>query len=262
MKRTMLAAVLALITWVPAYADVTIKATGTGKGLFMSGDTTSTTYIKGLKMRAETVMGNKTLTTIFDVENQKMYLFDSKKKEADVWDMAAFAQELSSSISVDGMRSSMKPNGQTKSIGGQNADGYDMENVVPTTVGGAGGMKITMVLTGTTWIAKGAPGTAEYAAFYKGAAEKGWIFADPRAAKGSPGQAKAMAEMYTEFAKIGGVPYESQMDIKPQGEGPMAGLMARMGAMSMTSTTQSVETGPLADELFQPPAGYELKLRQ
>lgn len=67
-----------------------------------------------------------------------------------------------------------------------------------------------------------------------------------------------MAEMYTEFAKIGGVPYESQIDIKPQGEGMMAGLMARMGGVSMTTTTESVDTAPLADNLFQPPADYKL----
>lgn len=262
MKRLMLAGVLAFAISAPAHADVTIKSTGTGKGLGMSGTTTSTTYIKGLKMRAETVMGSKTHTTIFDVENQKMYVFDSKKKEAEVWDMAAFSQELASAISLEGMRTSIKPNGQTKSIAGQNTDGYDMEIVVPATVGGAGGMKITMVLTGTTWIAKGAPGTEDYAAFYKGAAEKGWIFTDPRAAKGSPGQAKAMAEMYREFAQIGGVPYESQTDIKSQGEGMMGSLMARMGGMSTTTTTESVDTAPLTDDLFQPPAEYELKQRQ
>lgn len=258
MTRSMLTAFLAFLLWAPAHADVTIKSTGTGKGLGMSGTTTSTTYIKGLKMRIDSVAGKKSSTTIFDVENQKMYVLDSKRMEADVWDMGAFSQELSKAVSVEGMRTSMKPNGQTKSIAGHNAEGYDMEIIVPATVGGAGGVQMTMVLNGVTWIVKGAPGTAEYAAFYKGAAEKGWIFSDPRAAKGSPGQAKAMAEMYTEFAKLGGVPYESQMDIKAQGEGMMGGLMARIGGMSTTSTTESIETAPLADDQFQPPADYKL----
>ncbi len=258
MTRMMLAAVLAFVTWTPAYADVTMKATGTGKGLGMSANTPSTTYIKGLKMRVESVLGKKNHITIFDVENQKMYVLDSKRMEADVWDMAAFAEELSKSVSTEGMRSSIKPNGQTKSIAGQTAEGYDMEIVVPATIGGEGGMAVTMVLSGVTWIAKGAPGTEEYAAFYNGAAEKGWIFTDPRAAKGSPGQAKAMAEMYKEFAKLGGVPYESQMDIKTQGEGMMGGLMSRLGGLSMTTTTESVEIGPLADDLFLPPADYTL----
>jgi hypothetical protein len=259
MTRTMLATVLAFAMWAPAHADVTINSTGSGNGLGMSGTTTSTTYIKGLKMRVDAVLGKKTSTTIFDVENQKMYILDSKHKGADVWDMAAFSQELSKSVSAEGVRASIKPNGQSKQIAGQTANGYDMEIVVPATIGGAGGIAVTMVLSGVTWIVKGAPGTAEYAAFYQGAAEKGWIFTDPRAAKASPGQAKAMAEMYKEFTKLGGVPYESRMDIKAQGEGTMGDLLARIASLSMTTTTDSVETGPLADDLFQPPTDYKLK---
>jgi hypothetical protein len=258
MTRTILAAFLAIALTTPAQADVTIKATGTGKGLGMSGSTASTTYIKGLKMRVESTVGKKASATIFDVDNQKMYVLDLKKSEADVWDMGAFSQEVAKSVSIEGMRSSIKPNGQTKTIAGQTADGYDLEIVVPASIGGADGMKITVTQTGVTWIVKGAPGTADYAAFYKGAAEKGWIFSDPRAAQGSPGQAKAMAEMYAEFAKLGGVPYETQMDIKAGGEGMMGGLMSRMGGMSMTTTTESVDTASLADELFQPPAGFKL----
>jgi hypothetical protein len=261
MFRTTLSAAFAIVLAASAHADMTMKSTGTTEGLGLSGSANTTTYIKGLKMRVDSEGGKRSSTTIFDVENQKMYVLNAKKKEADVWDMTAIGQEISQAVSIQGMRSTIRPNGQKKSIAGQNSDGYDMEIVVPATIGGAGGMPLTLVLTGTTWIAKGVPGSADYSAFYGGAAEKGFIFSDPRAAKGSPGQAKAMAQMYAEFAKLGGVPYESQMDIKAQGEGPMAGLMARMGGMSMTSTTQSVDTAPLSDELFQPPADYELKQR-
>ena len=42
------------------------------------------------------------------------------------------------------------------------------------------------------------------------------------------------------------------------GSGPMAGLLAKMGNVTMTTTTDSVEVGPLADTLFAPPAGYKL----
>jgi hypothetical protein len=262
MTRTMLAVVLVFAMWVPAHADVTIKATGTGKGLGMSGSFPSNTYIKGQKMRVESVLGKKPTTTIFDVENQKMYVLDDRKKEADVWDMAAFSAELSKSVAAESTQSSIKPNGQTKTIAGQTAAGHDIAIVVPATVGGAEGMTIEVLLNGVAWIVKDAPGTAEYAAFYQGAADKGWIFSDPRAAKGSPGQAKAMAAMYAEFAKLGGVPYESQMDIKLQGEGVMGGLMSKLGGLSMTTTMESVETSPLADDLFQPPADYTLKPQQ
>ena len=61
-----------------------------------------------------------------------------------------------------------------------------MEIIVPATMGGDDGMKMTINLIGPIWIVKGAPGTAEYINFYKGAVEKGWIFSDPRGAKARP----------------------------------------------------------------------------
>ncbi len=38
----------------------------------------------------------------------------------------------------------------------------------------------------------------------------------------------------------------------------MAGLLSRMGNITMTSTVDSAEATPLADDLFAPPAGYKL----
>jgi hypothetical protein len=255
-----LAAPVALVALVaPAFADVTVKATGTGKGMGMSGTMATTTYIKGNKMRTETVMGDTTRIMIFDVDAQRLYSFDSKKKEADAWDMQTFGATMKSSVDTSGIKASVKPNGQTKQIAGKAAAGYDMELSVPATMGGPSGMKMTVFITGPMWIVKGAPGTAEYLNFYKGAVEKGWIFSDPRGAKGNPGQAKAMAEMYRQLAATGGIPYEQEMNIKMGGEGPMAAAFAKMGAISSTQTVQSVETTTLAADLFAPPAGYKIK---
>ena len=262
MKRVIFTTVLALGLALPAYADVTIKQTTGGKGLGISGTAPGTTYIKGNKMRTEVVMGDRTMTTIFDVDAQKMYSFDSKKKEADVWDMGAFAQELSKSIDASGANGSLKPNGQTKQIAGQTATGYDMEMSINAAMGGNKEMMTTVTMTGPVWIVKGAPGTAEYAAFYNAAVEKGFIFSDPRAAKGQPGQAKAMAQMYKEMAATGGIAYETTMQMKMGGSGPMAGIMARLGNVTITNVVESVTAGPLADDLFAPPAGYKLNPRK
>src|SRR5512147_239822 len=127
MKHTLLTILLAVGIAVPAWADLTLKQTVNGKGLGLSGQTTSTTYIKGNKMRSDIQLGDKTQTTIFDLDAQKMFIFDSKKKEADVWDMAAFAGELSKSVDTANMKVSLKPNGQSKEIAGQKAAGYDLD---------------------------------------------------------------------------------------------------------------------------------------
>lgn len=263
MKRLALVALGALVASValvaPAFADVTLKSTGSGKGLGMGATMSTTTYIKGNKMRTDTVMGDRTISMIFDVDAQRLYSFDSKKKEADAWDMQAFGANMNQSIDTAGIKSSIKPNGQTKQIAGRAATGYDMEMSVPAMMGGKGGMKMTMILSGPIWIVKGAPGSAEFINFYKGAAEKGWIFSDPRGAKGNPGQAKATAEMYRQLAATGGIPYEQEMNFKMSGDGPMAGMMAKMGGMSMTTTVTSVDTNTLAADLFTVPAGYKIK---
>ena len=263
MKRFSRAAVAAVVALVAsaaaAFADVTIKSTTAGKGMGMSGTMNGTIYIKGNKMRTDTVNGDTTRSVIFDLDTQQMISFDSKKKEADVFDMQKLSAEMSKSVDTTGMKASVKPNGKTKAIAGKTAAGYDAEITVPATMGGRDGMKMTVYLTGPMWIVKGAPGSAEYMNFYKNAVEKGWFFTDPRAAKGQPGQAKAMAEMYRQLAATGGIPYEQDMNIKMGGEGPMAGLMAKMGNISMTTTVSSVEAGPVAADLFAPPAGYKLK---
>src|SRR3954466_11102325 len=94
-------------------ADVTMKSTGTSKVLGMSPDMTSTTYVKGHKMRIDSGDGGNIKSVIFDLDDQKMYSFDSKKKEADVWDMSTIADDMSKVVSTSEIKSSIKPNGQT-----------------------------------------------------------------------------------------------------------------------------------------------------
>lgn len=243
----------------PAFADVTIKSNIAGKGMGMGGTMTSVTYVKGMKMRNETVIGDTTRITIFDVEGQKMYSFDSKKKEAEVYDMQKLSGDIAKNVQIADMKASLKANGQTKQVSGKAAAGYDMEVTVPATMGGEKGMKMVITLVGPIWIVKGAPGTQEYMAFYKNAVEKGWFFSDPRQAKAQPGQAKAMAEMYRQIAATGGIPYEQEMNVKMSGEGQMAAAFAKMGNITMTTTVTSVDTAKIAADLFTVPADYKLK---
>lgn len=259
MKRAVYAAVAMLAVGAPARADLKMTQTVSGKGMGMGTDMLTTTYIKGMKMRSDSVTKDVTRSMIFDVEAQKLYIFDSKKKEADVWDMADFGKQTQAAFDPGEMTATVKPNGQTKQVAGRAAAGYDMNITMPARFGDdKNSMKMTVSLTGPVWIVKNAPGTADYLRFYKAAAERGWIFGDPRAAKGASGQMKAMTEMYRQLAETGGLPYETEMTIKMGGDGPMAGMMARMGGMSSTSVVQSTETAPLGDELFAPPAGYKL----
>ena len=44
--------------------------------------------------------------------------------------------------------------------------------------------------------------------------------------------------------------------------GPMAGILAKMGNIEIQTVVESVETTPVADDLFAPPAGYKLNTKQ
>lgn len=260
MKRLILASLVSLASLAsPAWADVTVKSTITGKGMGMQGSMPTVTYIKGTKMRNETTMGDTTRVSIFDLDAQKMYTFDNKKKEANVIDMQKLSADVSKNVQISDMKASLKPNGKTKTIAGKSATGYDMEVSIPAMMGGEKGMSMTVTMSGPIWIVKGGPGAQEYLNFYKNAVDKGWLFSDPRAAKAQPGQAKAMSEMYRQMAATGGIAYEQEMNIKMSGEGPMAAAFAKMGNISSTTTVESVETGTLAADLFAVPAGYTVK---
>ena len=173
MKRVCLALLASLVLATPSYADVTIKMSVTGSGMGQKGKSSGTTYIKGSKMRSEILIGDRTQVTIFDLDAQKMFVFDTRKKEADVWDMAEFSKVVLASVDAEQMKASIKPNGQTKQFGSLTGNGYDMEISVPAAMGGSKDMMMTINLTGPVWIVKNAPGTADYNNFYKAAVEKG-----------------------------------------------------------------------------------------
>jgi hypothetical protein len=195
MNRAMLAVVPLLILAAPAHADVKIVQSVTGKGMGMSdaAGTVTTTYIKGLKMRTDTVRGGTTRSMVFDIDAQTLYMFDNKRQEADVLEMGEFGKQIGNSVDPSQITASVRPNGQTKQLLGKTATGC-------------------------------------YLRFYKAAAEKGWIFGDPRVAKG--------------FARA------------------MAAMMAKMGGIESTSRVQSVDTAAIADSMFAPPAGYKLNVKK
>ena len=113
------------------------------------------------------------------------------------------------------------------------------------------GMK--MVMAGSMWVAKDAPGAAEYLAFQKAAAAAN-LGGASAAATGMniPGMDKLSKAMGT----LNGLAYLTEMTINIEGTGQMADMMRQMGAMKLTIKVTSVAATPLGDELFKVPEGY------
>jgi hypothetical protein len=124
-------------------------------------------------------------------------------------------------------------------------------------------MDLIMVLSGTVCLSTVAPGLADYQAFYKAAADSGFIFGDPRGAKSPTGaaQAKAYAALTRKMAEAG-MALESRVNISASGDNPMAGLMAAAAKSDILTTVTRIETGSLPAESFEIPAGYKVKTQK
>lgn len=260
MRRMMLAVVAVLAMAAPLGADVTILQTTTGKGL-VGLDGESTTMLKGGRMRVESVMRGKRTITIIDLDKQQFISLNEDKKEAEVTDMASISQSMQAFKASD-VRARVTPTGNKKAILGYDAAEYEMQVAVPFQVPeGGGDMQLSIVMGGPVWVSKNAPGAADVQAFYRTAAEKGFVFTDPRAAKASPGQAKGFLEMYRKMAEAG-MPLVTTIQMKFEGGGPMAGMMSKMGGMNMTTTVLKITEGPIDDALFGVPAGFKVKVQK
>jgi uncharacterized protein DUF4412 len=246
------AIVMCLALAAPAAADVTLKQKSTGKVMGNDSGGDATVYLKGLKMRTDNNVGGAK-STIIDVATRQMIILDHAKKQADILDMAKLAETLSKA-GVNEIQSSITPTGQTRQIAGATCTVYDVKMSVPMAMG----MPMTMVLAGPHCLVKNGPGQADYAAFYKAAAENGFVL-DAAQAKGQPGIAKGMMDMQRKLGELG-MPYASEMNISIEAEGPMAAAMKKMNN-TISSEMVSVTTGAVPDSMFVIPADYKVNKR-
>jgi hypothetical protein len=256
MTKIMIAVAAATLLAGPAFADVTVTSQVSGK----TGTGETIVYVKGLKMRSDANLGGMQVSTIFDLEAQKFITLNHGKKEAVITPMSELQETMQKATNGGKPTTSLKPNGQTKEVAGLNCTGYDSLISMPMALGN--GMDMTIVMMGPVFIAKNAPGSADFAKFYRGAAEKGFVLADPREAKapGSPG--RGMSDLYTAIADTGGIPYYMELSMKVEGGGPMAAIMGKsMSGPMMTSTVTNVATSDIPATTFDVPAGYKVKTK-
>lgn len=245
-----------------ASADVKLVAQMTGKMMGRSPSGETVTYIKGHKMRTDQAMGGAQLSTIMDVDAGELISINHKNKEAEIWNVADLARTMQDTgIAANGVDVKITPNNETKDVAGFKAVGYDMNVSVKSSFGGANGqpgMEMTVSISGPAFLSTAAPGAKDYANFYIAAADKGFFFGDPRAARAQPGNAKGMMALYRTMAEKG-IPLESRQVIKLSGDGPMAGVFAKMGGGEINSSVVSVSADTIGADVFTVPAGYKVK---
>jgi hypothetical protein len=249
---TFLALTAALST--PARADLTLTSQVTGK----AGSGQSVTYLKGGKMRSDSTLQNGKVSTILDVENQKFISLDHAKKQATVVPMAQMREKTAKALQTTKATSTLTPSGESKQIAGRTCEGYVSKVATPMPVGND--TSIMMVITGPVFIAKDAPGSEDYARFYRIAAEKGSILSDPRQSKTPGGPSRGLADLYEEIGKIRGVPYAMELNMKVEGDSPMVAILSKgLSGVMFSSTVTESSSATIPDATFEIPAGYSIK---
>ena len=171
-----------------------MKSTVASKGMGTGGTSTATTFIKGAKMRTDTVTEGMTRSQIIDMDAMKIYSFDSKSKEVNVYDMAQLAAGIAKNVQVGDIKAALKAERQDQAglrpirerfrhgsqRAGADGRGPGHEDHGQPARPGVG--------------RQGRPRGGQYLAFYKSAAEKGWFFSDPRIAQAQPDRPRRWAK--------------------------------------------------------------------
>jgi len=255
----------ALITGVAvSHADVTVTTLTEGKASFINVGGESVVQIKGQRQRTDQMLGKRAVTLIIDVDGRRFIDLDAKKKAAVVTPLAVIGDELAK-VGVGTLEATLTKTAQTKQIAGFPCAVHDVRIALPFSPTGEAnqGMDLNMVLSGTVCLSTAVPGLADYQAFYRAAADSGFVFGDPRSAKSPTGaaQAKAYAALTRKMTEAGMI-LESNLTISATGDGPLAGMMAKLAASDLRTTVTNVTTGELPAEAFEIPADYKVKTQK
>lgn len=261
-RRILTIALLALAG--SAHADVTLNTTTSGKASFIDVGGDGVSLIKGTRQRTDQTMGGKSQSLIIDIDGRRFVDIDAKKKSATVTPLDTIAGELQKA-GIGTMDATLAKTSQTKEVAGYPCTVHDVKLSLPFSPTGqtGAGLDLVMVLTGTVCLSTSAPGLADYQNFYKAAADSGFIFGDPRAAKTPTGaaQARAYAELTRKMAAAG-MALESQVTIDATGDGPMAAMFSKLAKSNIATTVTGIAIGDLPADAFEIPAGFKVKTQK
>lgn len=269
MKRLLLILVLGALCVVPLGADVTLTTTTTVEGGMVAAAggiaPKVVTRLKGNKSRTDVQTGDQTMSMIVDLASKQVIVLRGDDRTARVIEPAA-AQAPATPVALPTIDSTIKPTGQSKEIEGAKCDEYavsirmNMSSMASPDMPpqAAAMMKdLRMIMTGSAWVAKDAPGAAEYAAFQAAAGKMAVSALAGAAGKGPvPGLPPGMDRLLTGFAEAPGIPYLTDLTMEMEGESQLVAVMKQMGAMKIVSRITSVSTETLADSIFAIPDGY------
>jgi hypothetical protein len=279
MKRWLVTTLAVLVCSAALGADVTIVQTTTVEGGMAAmaaqagGGNMSpkmTTRLKGQKTRTDVETGPVNVATIMDLATKQVIILRHDQKTAmisTVPSVAAAPEGTAAAkpdVTLPKVDASVTPTGKSQVIDGFKCDEYTFTTRM--NMGEMSGAKVppeaaammqgvTMTMTGSMWVAKDAPGAAEFLAFQKAAASN----AMAAAAMGASGVSiPGMEKLVKAMADVQGLTYLTEMTINVEGTGQIADMMKQMGPMKVTTKVNSISTETVSDDLFKVPDGYQV----
>jgi hypothetical protein len=241
-----------------------VNAITAGKASFINVGGAGVTQIKGNRMRTEQVTGGRAQALIIDIDGRRFVNLDVAKKSAVVTPLESVSEQLQK-VGLTDIQATLKRTSEVKQVAGYACTVHDVNVSFPFSFVGQSnqGMDATMTLAGTVCLSSDVPGLADYRRFYKAAADSGFIFGDPRAAKSPAGAAQASAySALTKKMAEAGMALESHVTISATGSGPMAAMMAGLAKSDITTTVTQVVEGDLPADAFDIPSDYKVKTQK
>jgi hypothetical protein len=276
MKRWSATLLVIAVCSAVVHADVTIvqKTTVEGGAAAMAGGAvpspTMTSRIKGSKGRVDVDMGSANvptnMSTITDAASKQVILLDHNQKTARMSNgapAAAAPAATGPTVKVDAV---VKPTGKSQTIDGMKCDEYTFTTTMDMSSLGGGQMPpeaaaalqgMNMVMKGSLWVTKSAPGASEYLAYQKAMASADLL----GAAVGSTGLSMpGMDKLAKAMAGVDGLPVLTEMSMNIEGgSGPQADMMRQMmGGMKVSQKVTSIKTDNIGDDVFTVPQGYQV----
>ena len=274
MKRWSALFIVLAVCSAVVHADVTIvqKTTLEGGAAAMAGagvtPPTITSRIKGLKGRTDMEMGSAgtatTVSTITDAAAKQVIILDHSQKTARVSTPGSKPPARSPGDPIGTVDGRLTPTGRSQMIDGLKCDEYAFTSSLNVSEFGGGmppevaeAMKdVVMVMKGSIWASRDAPGAAEYNAYQK-AMSSSELASAAMSATGlnMPGAERLIAAMQG----VEGLPMLTEIGMTIQGSGQMAETMKQMmGEMKVITKVLSVKSDAIPDDVFKVPAGYQV----
>ncbi|MEO8258268.1 MAG: hypothetical protein ABI868_13050 [Acidobacteriota bacterium] len=268
MKRCLAVCALVALGSAAVRADVTVTTEVTIDGpmaAMMSGAMPRLIMrVKGNKARTDIEVMGQSMATITDLTTRQVTVLTAGQKTAQVFDAARLQGQVAGAPAPPRFDATFEPTGKTQTIAGQLCEQFSFSTSMDMAQFGSFAPQMPkealemlqgakMVTKGVVWVAKSAPGAAEYAAYMKAAMAANLL--SPPVTGGGPAQGNLDQAMRL-FGQADGIAYLSEAELSLEGNAPILEMLKQMATMKMTNKVTDVSVAPIGDDQFVVPADY------